>query len=292
MGDRAGAATARSGSARSPRARWAGSIPQRARIVEYALPTPNSQPQGIVLGADGAIWGTEAGGNKVFRMTMNGRAREFAIPTANSVPVAITRGRDGYLWVSELEGGKLLRVSKDGRMREFPLPRGARPYGLASAPDGNVWFADRGRSRIGLVTPAGRVFEYPLVDAERPADRDLPPRSSERSPSRSSSRTASGRCASRRGSVASCRREQGQTSAWARCLWAADREARGQAKPVPSGFTSRGYGRARCAAARRSPRRSCPASSRAPRSGPRTCGCTPAPRLPAGRPRRVSRPSR
>lgn len=136
--------------------------PATGRIVEYALPTPHSQPQGIVLGSDGAIWGTEAGGNKVFRMTMNGRAREFAIPTANSVPVAITRGRDGYLWVSELEGGKLLRVSKDGRMREFPLPRGARPYGLASAPDGNVWFADRGRSRIGVITPAGRVFEYPL----------------------------------------------------------------------------------------------------------------------------------
>jgi virginiamycin B lyase len=88
--------------------------------------------------------------------------REYPVPTANSVPVAITAGRNGNLWVSELEGGKLLRISREGRMREFPLPRGARPYGLVSAPDGNVWFADRGRSRIGLITPAGRVFEYTL----------------------------------------------------------------------------------------------------------------------------------
>ena len=50
-------------------------------------------------------------------------------------------------------------------MREFPLPKGARPYGLASAPDGNVWFADRGRDRIGVVTPAGRVFDYSLPTA-------------------------------------------------------------------------------------------------------------------------------
>jgi virginiamycin B lyase len=136
--------------------------PRTGRIVEYPLPTPHSQPQGIVLGPDGAIWGVEAGANKVFRITTAGRVREYPVPTANSVPVAITAGRNGNLWVSELEGGKLLRISREGRMREFPLPRGARPYGLVSAPDGNVWFADRGRSRIGLITPAGRVFEYTL----------------------------------------------------------------------------------------------------------------------------------
>jgi virginiamycin B lyase len=137
--------------------------PATGTFREFPLPTPNSQPQGIVLGADGALWGTEAGGNRVFRMTADGRATEYRIPTPNSVPVAISPGRFGYLWVSELSGGKLLRVSRLGRMKEFPLPRGARPYGLVSAPDGNVWFADRGRNRIGLVTPAGRVFDYPIA---------------------------------------------------------------------------------------------------------------------------------
>ena len=136
--------------------------PATGNIVEFPLPTANSQPQGIVLGADGALWGTEAAGNRIFRMTVQGKAKEFRVPTPNSVPVAIAPGRYGYLWVSELSGGKLLRVSRTGRMREFPLPAGARPYGVVSAPDGNVWFADRGRNRIGLVTPAGRVFEFPL----------------------------------------------------------------------------------------------------------------------------------
>lgn len=137
--------------------------PATGTFREFPLPTPDSQPQGIVLGADGALWGTEAGGNRVFRMTADGRATEFRIPTPKSIPVAIAPGRYGYLWVSELEGGNLLRVSRSGRMKEFRLPRGARPYGLVSAPDGTVWFADRGRNRIGQVTPAGRVFDFPIA---------------------------------------------------------------------------------------------------------------------------------
>jgi len=136
--------------------------PATGLVSEFDLPTPNSQPQGIVRGADGALWGTEAAGNRVFRIGVDGRATEFPVPTADSVPVAIAPGRGGVLWVSELSGGKLLRISLKGRIREFALPRGARPYGVASAPDGNVWYADRGRNRVGLVTPAGRVFEYAL----------------------------------------------------------------------------------------------------------------------------------
>ena len=137
--------------------------PETGAIREFELPTAYSQPQGIVAGADGALWGTEAAGNRIFRMTTDGRATEFPIPTPNSVPVAIAPGRYGYLWVSELEGGNLLRVSRNGSMKEFRLPAGARPYGLVSAPDGNVWFADRGTNRIGQVTPAGRVFDFPIA---------------------------------------------------------------------------------------------------------------------------------
>jgi virginiamycin B lyase len=136
--------------------------PGTGTIAEFPLPTPDSQPQGIVLGGDGALWGTEAAGNRIFRISVDGRATEFPIPTPDSVPVAIAPGRGGVLWASELSGGALLRISRTGKMREFPLPKGARPYGVAAAPDGNVWFADRGRNRVGLVTPAGRVFEYPV----------------------------------------------------------------------------------------------------------------------------------
>jgi len=136
--------------------------PATGLVSELDLPTPNSQPQGIVRGADGALWGTEANGNRIFRIGLDGHATEFPIPTANSVPVAIAPGRGGVLWVSELSGGKLLRISLKGTIREFTLPRGARPYGVTSAPDGNVWYADRGRNLVGLVTPAGRVFEYSL----------------------------------------------------------------------------------------------------------------------------------
>ena len=136
--------------------------PLTGKIVEHALPTPDSQPQGIVTGPDGALWGTEAGANRIFRMTLDGRATELRIPTPRSLPVSIVAGRGGLLWVAEADGGKILRISRAGKFREFALPGGGRPYGLASAPDGNVWFTDRGSNRVGLITPAGRIFTYPL----------------------------------------------------------------------------------------------------------------------------------
>ena len=97
--------------------------PETEKFSEFQLPTPHSQPQGIVLGADGAMWGTEAAGNRIFRIEPDGHATEFPIPTPNSVPVAIAPGRGGLLWVSELSGGKLLSISRTGKIREFPLPR-------------------------------------------------------------------------------------------------------------------------------------------------------------------------
>ncbi len=136
--------------------------PASGKVVEYDLPTADSQPQGIVAGPAGALWGTEVNGNRVFRISLTGRAVEFPIPTPRSQPASIAPGRGGVLWVAEYEAGKLLRVSAAGRMREFPLPGRGRPYGLTSAPDGNVWFGDRGNNAIGVVTPGGRVVEYPL----------------------------------------------------------------------------------------------------------------------------------
>ncbi len=137
--------------------------PTTGDIVEFPVGAADSQPQGIVAGPDGALWGTEAAANRVFRVSLEGRVTEFRIPTPGSLPVSIAAGRGGALWVSEFSAGKLLRLSTTGRIREFALPRGARSYGLTSAPDGNVWFTDRGRNQIGLVTPAGRVFEYALA---------------------------------------------------------------------------------------------------------------------------------
>src|SRR5579864_7314305 len=61
-------------------------------IFEYALPAANDGPTGIAVGADGALWFTAEGTNKVGRITTTGTIAEYAIPTTNSAPVGITAG--------------------------------------------------------------------------------------------------------------------------------------------------------------------------------------------------------
>ncbi len=40
------------------------------RIAEVPIPTPNSQPIGVTLGADRAIWFAESTGNKIGRLSL------------------------------------------------------------------------------------------------------------------------------------------------------------------------------------------------------------------------------
>jgi streptogramin lyase len=46
--------------------------PDGSSIMSIAVPTPNSQPYGIVQGSDGAIWFTESGGNAIGRVQVSG----------------------------------------------------------------------------------------------------------------------------------------------------------------------------------------------------------------------------
>ena len=51
-----------------------------AAITEYQLPTPNSNPGGIVVGSDQAVWFIESVANKIGRITTDGNLSEFRIP--------------------------------------------------------------------------------------------------------------------------------------------------------------------------------------------------------------------
>src|SRR5687767_7975121 len=62
----------------------------RAAITEFVVPTPNSQPAGITVGPDGALWFTEENGHKIGRITTDGAITEYPIPTVPSAPGEIT----------------------------------------------------------------------------------------------------------------------------------------------------------------------------------------------------------
>ena len=131
----------------------------QAAITEFVVPTPNSQPAGITVGSDGAIWFTEENGHKIGRITTAGAITEYQIPTVPSAPGEITAGPDGNLWFTEFGANppKLGRLTPGNPpvWREWELPPGSGPDGITVGPDGAIWFTQNGTNKIGRITLDG-----------------------------------------------------------------------------------------------------------------------------------------
>ena len=159
----------------------AGAQPQGVapgQIAEFQLPTPGSYPSGITAGADGNLWFTEPGTDRIGRITPNGQVIEFPLPSSAAEPTGISAGEDGDLWFTEPSAGKIGRITPSDQITEFSLPPGAEPQQIAAGPDGDLWFteteqgqisgsfegasAEEANGRIGQITPSGQVTEFPL----------------------------------------------------------------------------------------------------------------------------------
>jgi virginiamycin B lyase len=139
-------------------------------VLEYSVPTVNSQPVSIVAGPDGNLWFSEFRGNKIARLATDGVFTEFAIPTPNSQPDDMDVGPDGNLWFAEVLGNRIGRITPDGVITEFVVPTpNSRPTVVAAGPDGNLWFTERGTvanpgNKVGRITPQGEITEWTLPD--------------------------------------------------------------------------------------------------------------------------------
>jgi virginiamycin B lyase len=78
--------------------------------------------------------GRQPDGNRVGRITPDGKVSEFPIPSANGSPINIAVGPDRNIWFTK--AGKLGRVTPDGTITEFDLPSpSAGPTGLSAGSD-------------------------------------------------------------------------------------------------------------------------------------------------------------
>lgn len=136
---------------------------------DYPVPTPDSRPTGIVIGAD-EIWFCENAGHKI-GFLKGGQIREFAIPTGRARPtgIALHPGRK-LVAFSEMYGNKIGLFSAETGFAEIPLlSENARPTFLSFAGgDGNtVLVSERGANRMALVDIAQKsVQEITLPPAE------------------------------------------------------------------------------------------------------------------------------
>jgi streptogramin lyase len=119
-----------------------GRITPQGTMTEFDLPRPNSGPGDITAGADGAMWfvelsgrmdGRQPDGNRIGRITLDGKITEYPIPSASGSPINIAVGPDRNIWFTK--AGKLGRVTPDGRITEFDIPPGGGPTGLSAGSD-------------------------------------------------------------------------------------------------------------------------------------------------------------
>ena len=142
-------------------------------VTEFQVPTPTSQPAGITVGPDGALWFTEENGHKIGRITVDGAITEYPTPTPFSAPNEITAGPDGALWFTEFGANppKIGRITTAGVFTEWDLPLGSGPDGITAGPDGAMWFTENGAAKIGRIPLDGSpITEYPLPAGFVPGD--------------------------------------------------------------------------------------------------------------------------
>lgn len=135
-------------------------------IAEFRIPTPNSSPEGLTAGPDGAVWFTEFNTGKVGRLAPNGRFTEFQIPTPNAIPHGIANGPDDALWFTE-SAGKLGRITTSGAITEFTIPQGSGAEQLTTGPDGALWITAPNLLRSSAIiraTTSGSFQSFPLPD--------------------------------------------------------------------------------------------------------------------------------
>ena len=136
-------------------------------VVEYDVPTINSDLTGITRGPDGAIWFTEQRGKKVGRITASGAITEFPVPPmayeilpcCPAGPYGITSGPDGALWLTNYYGDAIHRMTVNGVITAtYQLPQYTAPASITFGPDGNIWFG--AAYEIGRIAPDGSGYVH------------------------------------------------------------------------------------------------------------------------------------
>jgi len=136
--------------------------PNTSNVTEYAIPTPNSLPESILLGPDGALWFTETAGNKIGRITpVSGKITEYQ---ATGAPWDLIVGPDGAFWFTETNGNKIGRMTVNGVItNQFTIPTpNSGPRRIVIGPDNAMWFTEYTGNNIGRITTSGKITEYPI----------------------------------------------------------------------------------------------------------------------------------
>ncbi len=144
----------------------AGIAAGQATFVEWAIPTPNSQPHCVVSDSKGRIWYAGIGANTVGVLDpATGEIRELRPPTPGSGPHGIAIDDKDVVWFTEQSANRIGRVDPvTFQITEYPVPTAnSGPHTPIFDGRGAIWFTEQRGNRIGrLKISTGEVEEFPI----------------------------------------------------------------------------------------------------------------------------------
>lgn len=123
-----------------------------------------SEPAGLAVGPDGAIWVAESGAGAIARVEGNGDVSQYPLGHPDSRPAAITAGPDGNLWFSEEGAPRIGRITPGGTITEFTVPGLGGTRLITNGPAGDLWYSED--NSIGSITTQGAVGQPACLDPE------------------------------------------------------------------------------------------------------------------------------
>ncbi|MDG6971133.1 MAG: hypothetical protein JRN54_08525 [Nitrososphaerota archaeon] len=143
-------------------------------VTKYALPSPDRDPNAIVVAPDGSVWFGEQGLPGVGHLFPgNGTLVEYTWPGAYGAEsggsgtyktdiwgIALWNGK---VWASDDVGNRLVGLDpSSGSVQSVILPTNdSFPYTLTVGPENSLWFTELTSSRVGRLYPNGTLHEYP-----------------------------------------------------------------------------------------------------------------------------------
>jgi virginiamycin B lyase len=141
--------------------------PATGAVREIAL-GPGSAPHGVVTGPDGDAWVTDSGLNAIVRVDgQTDAVTVHALDGPHANLNTATFGGDGILWFTGQAGVYGWLDPSSGSIEVLAAPRGAGPYGIATAPDGAVFYSSLAGSYLGaveLASGAVTVIDTPTAN--------------------------------------------------------------------------------------------------------------------------------
>ena len=139
---------------------------QTGETMTYDLPTPHSQPYGIIVDHKDQVWWCELGADSVGKLDpVTGKITEYPTPTKLSGPRRLAVDKAGSIWFTEWRSSKLAKLDPNsGRIIEFDLPTPhSEPYEVGVDSEDTVWVAGYLSNTLSRFDAAKRTFvEYPI----------------------------------------------------------------------------------------------------------------------------------